>query len=76
MWHLYVMANSEIRMFRRLLINTFGLRLFRAGDVVIDRFDGKKVTLERVTGSRAEVFWFDRTKLKRGSLNVRHIKLA
>jgi hypothetical protein len=49
---------------------------FRAGDVVIDRWDGKRVTVERVEGGRAAVVWFEGTTLRRGSLTTRHLKLA
>lgn len=49
---------------------------FRVGDVVIDGYDGKRVTVERVEGGRAVVVWFEGTKLRRGSLLTRNLKLA
>lgn len=49
---------------------------FRAGDVVIDGYDGKRVTVERVEGGRAAVVWFEGTTLRHGSLLTRNLKLA
>lgn len=47
-----------------------------AGDVVIDRYSGTKVTIERVVGDRAEVVWFEGSTCRRGSLLMRNLSLA
>ncbi len=63
-------------MFRRTLIKLFGLKLFRAGDVVIDGYNGVQKTVERVTNDRAELCWFEGSTLRRGSLLMRNLTLA
>lgn len=49
---------------------------FQAGDVVVDKWDGKRKTIERVSGNRAQVVFFEGTTLHRGSLLQRGLTLV
>lgn len=59
-----------------LMLTSAFKRPIRIGDVVIDPWDGKRKTVERVVDNRVVLVYFVGTKLRRESTGMRFLTRA